>query len=275
MITILTSDAYRGFSAPINAIAEHAKPGAQPIFVGRVIWPGSEEPEDVVIKVYEPLTCGVANEVIGYTANALRGISQPKRGGILLLPASLLPPLGVDLTSLLDPESGLAVCWITSLEQHARPFRYVRRLSTFTEKQLQAFYKSRFCLSLTGVDHVTGNNDRHDGNFLYLDDLQYLAIDQGSVGGSVTWHTIWPDETARNELLALVQENLSASQLAVWHSNALIEFYKTETIWNNVSEKLSELLRGLLTQDQIDTITSYMDRRVHGTRFQASCSALI
>ncbi|RJF99052.1 hypothetical protein [Noviherbaspirillum saxi] len=274
MIEILTSDAYRGFSASIQDNPQ-AETGAQPIFVGRLAWPEQEDVVDAVIKLYGATTCGIANEVIGYVVNALVGVNQPRRGAVLLLPREVLPPFDFDLTPYVDQATGTAVCWVTSFEQNTKPFRYIRKLSSFTDQRLQAFYKSVFCQLLTGVDHATGNNDRHEGNFLYIDDLHYLAIDQGNIGGGQFWHQLWPDNNARNELLQLVQKHLNASQIAVWHTQALTNYQKIYTAWNNISEHLSDLLVGLLTKEQIDTIISYMNERVHGNSYQLACGHLI
>lgn len=275
MIEILGEDSYRGFSASISELGDHARPGIQPIYVGRLIWPGESVPSDVVIKLYEPATCGVANEAIGYMANAVRDVQQPKRSAILILSKDALPSFQYNIEKYIDQATGFAACWVTSLEQNAKPFSYLRRLSTFSEKQATAFYKSKFSQVLAGVDHVTGNNDRHDGNFLYIDDLKYLAIDQGNIGGSPFWHTIWPDDSARNELLLQVQKNLSNSQFAAWQANAILEYEKTRSSWNLVSDEIGQTLRNLLTDEQISTIVTFMSGRADSNQFTESCGNLL
>ncbi|WP_202413621.1 hypothetical protein [Duganella sp. CY15W] len=275
MIPILAPDSYRGFSAPIGGMLDGAEKAAQPIFIGRVLWPDGTDSEDAVIKLYETNSCGVANETIGYIVNALRGVRQPKRGGILLLSKRELPNLERDLSDFIDPNSGLAACWITSFEQNAQPFRYIRKLSSFSRKQSDAFYKSTFCVRLATVDHVTGNNDRHEGNFLYEDDLKYLAIDQGCVGGSRYWHTSWPDQNPRNELALLAQNFLNGSQLAKWRADAIMEYEKAQSSWDSILIQISSLLPGLLGNDEIDTIMDYMRGRAAGPAFAASCERLI
>lgn len=275
MITILASDSYRGFSAHLGDLLAGAKTAAQPIFVGRVIWPDCDQAEDVVIKLYETSSCGVANEAIGYVANALRGVRQPRRGGVLLLSVRELPDLKKDLNSFIDPATGLAACWITSFEASSRPFRYIRRLSSFSKKQSDAFYSSQFCIRLTTVDHVTGNNDRHEGNFLYEDDLKYLAIDQGCVGGSTHWHTSWPDRHARNELSLLAQANLNGSRLAAWRAAAIMEYEKAQSVWSGILAEISSMLPGLLATGDIDLIIEYMRARATGPTFATSCERLI
>jgi hypothetical protein len=275
MITILTPDSYRGFSAQLGNTQVAAEKAAQPIFVGRVLWPGLNEPEEVVIKLYETDSCGVANEVIGYVANALRGVRQPKRGGILLLSERELPDLHRTLDNFVDKNTGLAACWITSFEQNAQPFRYIRRLSSFSRKQTDAFYKSPFCVKLVTVDHVTGNNDRHEGNFLYEDDLKYLAIDQGCVGGGKYWHKSWPDASARNELALLAQKFLHGSQLAKWQADAIMEYEKSQSGWPGILAQISLIMPSLLEKDEIETIVEYMQARTAGTAFAISCGRLI
>lgn len=237
-------------------------------------WPNDSQNTDAVIKLYEAHTCGTANEAIGYTANALRGINQPRRGAILLLGKEMLPDIGRDPAEFVDPASGLSACWATSYEQNAKPFHYMRRLSTFTDKQSKAFYKSRFCQLLAGVDHITGNNDRHEGNFLYIDDLKYQAIDQGAIGGGAFWHTLWPDNEARNELLLLVQQNLSASQIAAWYASAILEYQNSNSAWTAIAEEITGILTNLLTPEQIATIITYMTARAVGNRFAESCGNL-
>jgi hypothetical protein len=281
MIPILTSDSYRGFSAFLTDGSGNANNNAQPVYVGRLVWPRNpdseeaEEAEDALIKLYEADSCGTANEAIGYIANELRGIDQPKKGAILLLPPEALPPFNRNLEPYIDTESGMAVCWATTFQQDAKPFKFVRRIASFSEKQAHAFYQSRFCQALTGVDHVTGNNDRHEGNFLYLDDLKYLAIDQGNIGGGILWHKGFPDALARNELLALVQQNLNASQIAAWHSHAILEYHATEGIWARFVTEISKALTDLLTREQLDTIIDYMSSRLPSTKFAAQCGTLL
>ncbi|NHZ33933.1 hypothetical protein [Massilia rubra] len=109
----MAADSYRGFSAHLGRLLPGAEKAAQPIFIGRVLWPAGSEPEDVVVKLYEASSCGVANETIGYIVNALRGIRQPRRGGILLLSKRQLPDLNTDLADFIDTHSGLAACWIS------------------------------------------------------------------------------------------------------------------------------------------------------------------
>lgn len=275
MIPILTSDSYRGFSAHLGEFLAGAKTAAQPIFIGRVIWPGSQEAEDVVIKLYETHSCGVANEAIGYVINALRGVRQPRRGGVLLLSERELPDLHKNPGEYIDPGTGLAACWISSFEGASRPFRYLRRLSSFSRKQIDAFYSSSFCIRLTTVDHVTGNCDRHEGNFLYEDDLKYLAIDQGCIGGGKHWNTSWPDPNARNELSLLAQANLNGSRLAAWRAAAIMEYEKAQSSWTGILAEVSSALPGLLSADDIDTIIEYMKARATGATFAASCERLI
>jgi hypothetical protein len=275
MITILASESYRGFSAHLGDLLAGAKTAAQPIFIGRVVWPDCDEAEDVVVKLYETSSCGVANEAIGYVANALRGVRQPRKCGVLLLSERELPDVGKDLSDFIDSNTGLAACWITSFEASSRPFRYIRRLSSFSRKQSDAFYSSPFCIRLTTVDHVTGNNDRHDGNFLYEDDLKYLAIDQGCVGGGMYWHTSWPDRHARNELSLLAQENLNGSRLAAWRAAAIMEYEKAQPSWTGILTEISSMLRGLLVADDVDTIIGYMRERATGPTFATSCERLI
>ncbi len=186
----------------------------------------------------------------------------------------MLPSFSIDVSPFIDPHTDLAMCWATSFEGNAKPFRFVRQLSTFDEKQLQAFYGSAFCKKLTGVDHVTGNSDRHEGNFMYIDDLKYLAIDQGSVGGGQFWHSMWPEKNSRNELLLLVHEHLKASQIATWQYEALVQFTHTAEIWAAVSMELTGALPGLLSKDEIATILKYMNERVIDTKFANQCGEL-
>lgn len=271
MITILSVDCYRGLSASVAA----GQRGAQPAFIGRILWPGSAEPEDAFIKLYEASTCGTANEAIGYAVNALRGVAQPIKGAVLLLSKRELPQLGMDWENFVDPGSGIAACWVTSLEQDVKPFRYLRKLSSFSEKQSQAFYMSQFCKLLATVDLVTGNNDRHEGNFLYRDDLHYLAIDQGCVGGGVHWHTMFPDQTASSQLVRLAKENLKASQWAKWVADSIMEYESAQTGWAEILRKIAHALNGLLTPDEIAMITEYMASRASGLGFAKSCEKLI
>ena len=275
MITILTADSYRGFSAHLGEVLAGANAAAQPIFVGRVVWPGCDEAEDVVIKLYETSSCGVANEAIGYVANALRGVRQPRKSGVLLLSKQELPDLKKDLSTYIDPYTGFAACWITSFEASSRPFRYIRRLSSFSKKQSETFYSSQFCIRLATIDHVTGNNDRHEGNFLYEDDLKYMAIDQGCVGGGKFWHTSWPERNVRNELSLLAQDNLSASRLTAWRAAAIMEYEKSQNDWNAIFIEISSTLQGLLLTEEIDSIIEYMKERATGPAFASSCERLI
>ncbi|BDB29519.1 hypothetical protein CTP10_R69340 (plasmid) [Cupriavidus sp. P-10] len=275
MISVLHADAYCGFSAWINDHdAVHAT-GAQPVFVGRVLWPGASEPEDTVIKLYPADSCGVANEAIGFTANAIRGVSQPARGGVILLPQGMLPTFGADLTAYVDKGAGLAVCWAATFVQNAKPFRFLRRLASFNQSQLAAFFKSKFAHVLTGVDHVTGNSDRSDANFLYLDDMKYMAIDQGSVGGGPCWHTSWPDEMALNQLNLMARRELTPSQLSSWYTSVLQEGMATQDVWPAVSERVRGDLAGLLGPAQIDTIVEYMSARASNGTLAHACGRLL
>lgn len=272
MVPVLANDSYRGLSAEILLGAENS---AQPLFIGRVLWPDGSAPEDVVVKLYEASSCGIANEAIGYVVNALLGVRQPRRAAILVLSKHQIPKLNRDLSTYVDPDSGLAVCWITSFEQNSKPFRYLRNLSSFSKKQSDAFYKSTFCLKLAAADHVTGNNDRHEGNFLYEDDLKYFAIDQGCVGGGMYWHTSWPDTNARNELAILAQQFLSGSQLAAWRASAIMEYEKAQGSWEGIFAQVSLALQDLLGADEICSIVEYMRGRASGPAFASSCERLI
>jgi len=274
MIPILGEDSYRGFSAWINEVNPAANEGAQPLFVGRLQWASGATPSDAVIKLYETGTCGVANEMIGFVANHYCGVNQPQKGAALILPADALPPMTIDVSPFVDRDTGLTLCWATSLEQNAKPFRFMRKLSSFSEKQVQAFYKSKFCRTLAGVDHISGNNDRHEGNFLYVDDLNYMALDQGAIGGGGFWHTLWPDDMASNELLRLVQTDLKTSQITSWYAQALTEYHQTREAWERVNAALPSVLHGLLDHGPIATIIDYMRSRSSGTQFEATCGAL-
>jgi hypothetical protein len=271
MITILSADSYRGFSALVDS----GHLGAQPAFIGRIVWPGCDEAEDAFIKMYEANTCGTANEAIGFTANQLRGVAQPKKGAVLLLSKRELPQLGIELRNVIDAASGMAVCWATSFEQDTKPFRYLRKPSSLSEKQSNAFYKSRFCQLLATVDHVTGNNDRHEGNFLYRDDLNYLAIDQGCIGGGLYWHTMYPDNLAKNQIALLAQQHLASSHLVAWRAAAIMEYERAQTSWLDILKRISASLPGLLTTDEIDIIIEYMTHRASGPSFAVSCEKLI
>jgi len=273
MTLILTSDSYRGYSAPLTAYS-NAAPGAQPAFVGRLIWPGSDHPDDVVLKLYKSGTCGIANEVIGYSANIARGISQPKRSAITLLSMENLEVLGIDLSEYVDAASSLIPCWTTSFEQGAVPFKFIRRSALFSEKKAIAFYKSQFCQSLAAVDHITGNNDRHSGNYLYIDDLNYLAIDQGCVGGGLVWHKGWPDANPRNELRLSAARELTTIDMAEWSAKAIVEHHRTQGKWAEILPALRSNLDGLLDLDAIDIIVEYMEDRASGTNFATSCGSL-
>lgn len=272
MIPVLTSDSYRGFSTNLPDLDSN---GAQPAFVGRLIWPGDLEASDAVIKIYAPQTCGIANEVIGYIANDLRGIPQPKRAAIVLLNESNLEGTEIPVDTFIDKDTRLIACWATTLEQNTKPFKYIRRLSTFTEKQSRAFYQSRFCKELSSIDHVTGNNDRHEGNFLYIDDLKYLAIDQGCVGGGLSWHITWPDRSARNQIVELVHSELQGSPLVTWVAEAILEHEKTQSIWSRIKEEIRLNLTDLLDAESTETIVEYMHDRVLGPNFATSCRRLI
>jgi len=272
MIPILSADSYRGFSSNL-ALSGHT--GAQPAFIGRLIWPGVEKADDAVFKLYETDTCGIANEVIGYLLNEFNGITQPKSAAIVLLSPERLLGVNVKLDRFIDLSSGMVACWATSFEQNTKPYRFVRRLSSFTERQTKAFYKSAFCKRLSSVDHITGNNDRHEGNFLYVDDLNYFAIDQGCVGGGLRWHTTWPDRGARNELLELARSALTSSELATWIGQALIAHGKSAESWIKNLCEVDLSLQNLLSDDARDTIVEYMNDRAVGATFATSCGRLI
>lgn len=272
MIPVLTSDSYRGLSTNLPDLASN---GTQPIFVGRLIWPGNSEASDAFMKIYDPRTCGIANEVIGYIINEIRGIAQPKRAAIVLLDEPTLEGTEISTDNYIDEKTGLIACWATTLEQNTTPFKYIRRLSTFTEKQAKAFYQSRFCKELSSVDHVTGNNDRHEGNFLYIDELKYLAIDQGCVGGGMHWHLTWPDTNAKNELVELTHAELRGSSLVSWVADAILEHEKTQAMWSRVKDILRYNLTDLLDASSTETIVEYMDDRVAGPTFATSCRRLI
>jgi hypothetical protein len=151
----------------------------------------------------------------------------------------------------------------------------MRHLSSFSKKQMDAFYTSAFCIRLTTVDHVTGNSDRHEGNFLYEDDLRYMAIDQGCVGGGKYWHTTWPDRNPRNQLALLAQANLQGSRLAGWRAAAMMEYEGAQSSWPGIFTDMAPMLKGLLTQDEIDVIINYMAERSTGPAFATSCERLI
>lgn len=267
---ILTVDSYSGFLARLSATK-----GAQAIFVGRVTWPGLAEPEDAIIKLYRKDTCGIANEVIGFEANLARGVSQPRHGAVLLLPKSVLPDLNLKLDEYVDAGTGICACWATSFEQGAEPFKFIRKLSSFSQKQTEAFYKSKFCKLLAGVDYVTGNNDRHEGNFLYKDDLNYLAIDQGCVGGGLAWHSMWPDPNPINELALLAQKNLTASHVANWQTEAIIEYQIAQESWRQILPGIENSLSGIIDKEHIDTIIDYMSDRANSHDFAKSCGRLV
>ncbi|TWI63069.1 hypothetical protein IP91_03910 [Pseudoduganella lurida] len=270
LIPILTAASYRGLSVQ----AQLASAGAQPVFVGRLEWPGTAEIIDVVIKLYEAGTCGVANESIGYVANAGRGIAQPARAAILLLTSQELAGLDIDLTNYIDA-SGYIVCWVTSFEQGAHPFKFVRRLATFSERQSRAFFGSTFCIRLAAVDYVTGNSDRNDGNVLYVDDLHYLAIDQGCTGGGPYWHLHWPDKLAPNCLLELAREMLTSSRAADFITHAVIEHAGSNADWLKTLAYLAQFLPGLLDEEAVHAILDYMSTRADGNAFAESCGRLM
>lgn len=271
MVSVLQADAYCGFSAWIHDHDAAHVSGAQPVFVARVMWPGSIEPEDAVIKLYPADSCGVANEVIGYTANAARGVAQPSRGGVLLLPRSMLPVFEGDLSVFLDPRENLAVCWVASFVQNAKPFRFLRRLASFNRCQLDAFFKSEFAHVLTSIDHVTGNSDRSDANFLYRDDMTYVAIDQGAIAGGPHWHATWPDDMAPNQLNVMARNAMTASQLSCWFASVLREGNATQAAWPSVTEQLRTNLAGLLDAEHIDTIVNYMSARASNEALAQAC----
>jgi hypothetical protein len=272
MIPILTSDSYRSQSTTVFDLDGGA---AQPVFIGRIVWPGQTTASDAVIKLYQTKTCGIANEVIGYIANAIRGIAQPANAAVLLLPLDALKGIAVPPVDFVDTASGYVMCWATSLEQNTKPFKFIRRLSTFSDRQAKAFYKSKFCKRLSSIDHVTGNNDRHDGNFLYVDDLNYMAIDQGCVGGSLQWHLTWPDSNPKNEIIECTRNGLDKSDWASWVADALLEHMKTQNDWAEIEDKLLQNLAGLLDADLTETIVDYMRDRASGPTFTAKCGLLI
>lgn len=272
MISVLTSDSFRGFSTNLS---ELGLGGAQPVFIGRVLWPGEDQVSDFVIKLYESETCGIANEAIGYISNHLRGVEQPKRAAIILLSPAQLPGVDMSIDLFIDREIGLIPCWATSFEQNTKPFKFVRRLSTFSTKQAKAFYKSKFCKKLSSVDHVTGNNDRHEGNFLYIDDLKYLAIDQGCVGGGLRWHASWPDPSPKNQLIELAHNELQGSDLTAWVAEAILEHSTTQEKWPGINNQIKKSLIGLLDAEAADTIVEYMYDRAEGTTFTTGCNRLI
>jgi hypothetical protein len=180
-----------------------------------------------------------------------------------------------DANDFVDKTSGLVACWITTFEQGAKPFKYIRRMSSFSKKQAVAFLRSKFCTSLTTVDHITGNSDRHDGNYLYIDDLHYLAIDQGCVGGGIYWHKNYPDKFATNELIRTAQATLSPSEMSAWTSQALLEHGKTQDEWENILPKMDAALQGILEAETIKTIVQYMGDRAIGDAFAKSCGHLV
>lgn len=272
MIPILSSDSYRGFSTNLTLGSEV---GAQPIFIGRLIWPNATHAEDAVFKLYKTDTCGIANETIGYFLNHINGIAQPKLAAIVLLSKESLKGIAVDLHEYIDRSSDMVACWVTSFEQGVKPFRFIRRLSTFSDRQIKAFFKSDFCKRLSSVDHISGNNDRHDGNFLYKDDLHYLAIDQGCVGGSLYWHKTWPDCSAKNELLELARAELTTADWGTWASAALAAHSTADEHWRRRHQELVQKLNDILDKESRDSILEYMNERASGTTFAASCGRLI
>ncbi|NHZ33932.1 hypothetical protein [Massilia rubra] len=110
---------------------------------------------------------------------------------------------------------------------------------------------------------------------MYEDDLKYLAIDQGCVGGGKYWHTSWPDPHPRNELAILAQSFLNGSQLAAWRAAALMEYGNAQSSWDAILAHVSAMLPGLLDADDIDTIVEYMRGRATGPAFATSCERLI
>lgn len=272
MIPILSSDSYRGFST--NLLLSSAT-DAQPAFVGRLIWPDAVQSEDAVFKLYKTDTCGIANELIGYLLNKENRIAQPKLAAIVLLTPENLNGISLDLADYTDSASGMIACWTTSFEQETKPFKFARRLSTFTNRQIKAFYKSQFCKGLSIVDHVTGNNDRHEGNFLYKDDLHYLAIDQGCVGGGLYWHKTWPDRNARNELLALAHLELSTHEWKAWASETLVTHNNSSDQLRDYLQKMKAELASVLDDDAQELIVEYMSDRATDATFATSCGRLI
>ena len=200
---------------------------------------------------------------------------QPKYGGILLLSKEALPDFQYDVTPYVDEDSGLAVCWATSLEQNAKPFSYFRRLSSFTERQILAFYESSFSQTLVGVDHVTGNSDRHEGNFLYIDEMRYLAIDQGSVGGGAFWHTMWPDAYAQNKIFDRTKATLSKASFSKWSAKAILEVEATYQVWESLPDTLRPILRNLLNDEQISIIFEYLATRSEPGHFKNKIGKLL
>ncbi len=271
MIPILSTDSFRG---PSTTLLNFGK-SAQPVFIGRVLWPGDSIPTDAIVKPYETGTCGVANESIGYIANTVLGIAQPKRAAVLLLSESALSGLGYPTKDFVDIESGLCLCWVTTYEQETKPFKFIRRASTFSQRQLKAFYKSRFCRQLASIDHATGNNDRHEGNFLYIDDLHYLAIDQGCVGGGPLWHRFSPESNPRNEVLALAQSECNASEWATWVSETLVEHQKTQQAWALIRSNIERFVADLLDPADLETIVEYIDGRISGPKLAESLGRLL
>lgn len=271
IIPVLSADSYRGTSSNLLDMGR----SAQPVFIGRVIWPGDPTPIEAIVKPYEIDTCGVANDAIGYIANAALGISQPRRAAILLLSEKQLAGLGIPSEKFFDARSGVCACWVTTYEQGANPFKYIRRASTFSERQLKAFYKSTFCRKLASVDHATGNNDRHEGNFLFIDDLHYLAIDQGCVAGGLLWHRFSPDPNPRNEIRILAQTECNASEWALWVSETLIEHERTQAAWPAISLMLAGIVAGLLEAEDFETIVEYIEGRVTGPKLAESLGRLI
>jgi hypothetical protein len=274
VMTVLSQESYRGFSAPFST-PDRIRAGAQPSFVGRVLWPGQDQPSEVFVKLYEHDSCGVANEVVGYVANRIHAIRQPAAAAILILPRNLLPDLGVELAAYVQPDTDLALCWAASFERAAKPFRYLRRLGTFTANQLKAFIKSDFARKLAIVDSVTGNCDRHDANILVLDDLQYMAIDQGCVGGGKYWTTTWLDQNPANQLLDLVRTELGSTEFSSWRSRAILTAEAMGPKWNEGVAELRDAVAGLLSDDDTDAIVNYVLGRSWPTHFATSCRMLL
>lgn len=275
MIHFLGNDAYRGFTAPFDTARKATGAGDCASFVGRIAWPGEPIPSAAVIKLYGKETCGTANELIGYFVNALRCVAQPQAAAVLLLTEQQVPPLILNAGEYLDSASGLVACWVTSYEQNATPYSFIRRLPTFTERQRHTFYQSTFCRALASVDCSTGNNDRHEGNYLYVDDLNYLAIDQGCVGGGHYWHRNWPEANPRNEIVQAAKQALTPVQLARWVGRAIIEHENCAQGVGGGLEGVRHLLPGLLSAEAIDTIVKYMQERTLGPHFNQVCGSLI
>lgn len=274
MIEILSSDSYHGFAAELATGVPSNRVPDQIAFIGRVKWDAGSPVQAAVVKVYRHETCGVANELIGYVMNHYRGVAQPRKAAVMLLRPDQLPPMFADSTPFVNPDAAVAVCWLTSFEANARPFSTVRRPSSFSTRESTAFYCSEFCRALASVDTVTGNNDRHDGNFLYVDDLHYLAIDQGCVGGGPRWHLAWPDFNPSNEIVRAIEGELTDARRNQWYSHAILEHEQSAPQFLEGIEALKQLLPGLIGDDEIVVISEYMQKRVPAEVFSKICQRL-